>query len=104
MYNAELQQLREIAWFICTQLHCIFCRQPLISSHKLSFGHRRHPKFRTKLTIHHRDLDRKNNEPSNLALVHSDCHKRFHKLLEHGGSNGEKEKDATQKEEVKEVS
>jgi hypothetical protein len=87
MYNAELQMLREFAWFYLPRLTCYFCQKPLsILGLGMSFGHRRHPKVKVKITLHHIDGDRKNNSYANLTWAHSACHKRYHKqLLLHGG-------------------
>ncbi len=82
MYNAELQQLRELGWFLLPRLSCHFCHLPLIAAvPNLTFGHRRHHKIKGRLTIHHLDEDRSNNAYTNLVIAHSVCHIRHHHHL-----------------------
>lgn len=89
--KSELQMLREIAYFFLLfngrgtldiptdDYICMFCNKLLIpDDDTMTFGHRRHPKFPVKLTVHHLDEDRGNNRKYNLALVHTSCHKRYH--------------------------
>lgn len=86
MYNAELQMLREFAHSYLPRLLCYFCQKPLMERIVDTFGHRRHPKVKVKVTLHHINENRSDNAWDNLVWAHSACHKRFHKqLLQHGG-------------------
>ena len=86
-YNAELQMLREFAWFWMPKVNCYFCREPLIKAGSQSFGHRRHPKIRELVTLHHVDENRDNNTDDNLKWSHRSCHRKFHRELNtHGRS------------------
>jgi hypothetical protein len=80
-YNAELQMLREFAHFYLPRLLCYFCQKPLMEKQVETFGHRRHPKVRARITLHHIDEDRQHNDWINLSWAHSACHRRFHKQL-----------------------
>jgi hypothetical protein len=86
--KAELQMLRELAWLIFPAIACPFCHKPLLVRHlDMTYGHRRHPPVTTKLTVHHRDHNRENNNPGlivgggNLAPCHRQCHINYHANL-----------------------
>jgi len=58
---------------------CYFCGKPLlVRPDDMTFGHKRHPRVNTDITIHHIDEDRTNNDPSNLAECHDSCHRSHH--------------------------
>lgn len=79
--RSELQMLRELTWLMLTQYEatCMLCHEPLLlRPNGMTFGHRRHPKIPVRFTVHHVDHDRTNNQLSNLAIVHSGCHKKYH--------------------------
>ncbi len=84
-YNAELQMLRELVWLMFGQYNfanCVFCNKRLVEEPKgvnATFGHRRHTKVKALLTIHHVSEDREDNRLSNLVIVHTTCHKAYHK-------------------------
>ena len=86
--KAELQMLREAAWLIFPNLTCRFCNRSLFHRpNDMTFGHRRHQPVTMKLTVHHEDHNRENNNPGiipnggNLRLVHSSCHRQYHANL-----------------------
>jgi hypothetical protein len=101
MYNAELQMLREFFWFHGPNTLCVFCNKPLCERPpNMSFGHRRHPKVRVRITLHHNDEDRTNNADINLSDAHSACHRAFHKtLLLKGGLYDQESEEERQEEE-----
>jgi len=84
--KAELQMLREIAWFYLHDKKCYFCNGYLIDSPKriglpiegLTFGHRHHQRFPQDITLHHIDENRENNKPDNVVLCHDSCHRSHH--------------------------
>lgn len=77
--KAELQMLREMAWAFLSQIKCCFCSLPLVQREPgMTFGHRRHPSVKVKLTVHHRDRNRENNKPDNLGACHQACHIAHH--------------------------
>lgn len=82
-YNAELQQLREITYLLLGHkklVVCCFCGNPLLIARGINatYGHRRHTSITERLTVHHNDEDRENNDFSNLDLAHRECHKAYH--------------------------
>lgn len=89
--KSELQQLRELVWFMfgatpadqATHLagwkFCCFCRGPLLSRPlTMTFGHRHHPPVNADITLHHKNENREDNDPSNLDLCHDSCHRSHH--------------------------
>ena len=84
--KAELQQLREVAWFYLHNKKCYFCQGYLIDSPKrlgspiegLTFGHRHHTRFPQDITFHHIDENRDNNKPENVVPCHDSCHRSHH--------------------------
>lgn len=77
-YNAELQMLRELAFWSLPQMRCCFCNKLFMLPIGLTYGHRRHGKVHIKLAFHHMDNDRENNALENIGLCHSACHKKHH--------------------------
>lgn len=79
----ELYKLREIVHFLLQGKKCSICKKPLsataeaFNEHGNSVG----PKFADTLTIHHLDGNHENNEQSNKSLVHTPCHKSYHRRL-----------------------
>lgn len=87
--KAELQMLRELAWFIFgvnpevqfinMPRICGFCALPLLAPNPApTFGHRRHSAPPLDLTLHHVDGNRENNSRNNLDPCHDSCHRRYH--------------------------
>ena len=78
--KAEFQMLREIAWYFLPVTPCFFCHRRLIDDppNGSTFGHRRHPAIDGKITFHHKDHNRSNNDRSNLAPSHKLCHIQYH--------------------------
>lgn len=102
-YNAELQMLRELAYWILPQLSCHFCSEPLMTQkegERQGFGHRRHRKVHVVITFHHRDENRSNNSIlDNVKIAHPHCHRKYHNKGEwYAEGNGREVEEAGAKE------
>jgi len=80
--RAELNKLREIAWFVLRDQKCCFCHKPLLPKEKLKCqdGNGRGepmPEI-VRVTIHHRNGNHHDNRRTNKRLSHQPCHKRHH--------------------------
>jgi hypothetical protein len=81
--TSELRMLRELAWYLIhfKSTHCYLCLRrfdegaPPVA---FTFGHRRHPRLVTRISIHHENKDRQNNTFFNLFLCHKSCHEQHH--------------------------
>jgi hypothetical protein len=83
--KSELQQLREIAWFLLPMEVCYFCKERLITRPSdMTFGHRRHGPILVKISVHHKDHNRTNNIQYNLRLAHKRCHQAYHAEVNSG--------------------
>lgn len=82
-YNAELQALRELTYFMLPQLRCHFCEEPFLTyeqAERQGFGHRRHHKVAITFTLHHLDRNREHNSiERNIRIAHSTCHDAYHR-------------------------
>jgi len=77
--KAELQMLREMAYLLLPDIACFFCKKPLIERPPdITFGHRRHPPVKVKLTAHHRNHNREDNYRYNVQPCHQVCHQLYH--------------------------
>ena len=74
----EIRMLREFMYFWGPLLECKFCHKQLVPDPNVGFGHRRHPAVQVRLTVHHEDRNRMNNDRKNLSWAHTECHRRFH--------------------------
>lgn len=77
----ELGKCRELLWHLLEGKKCFFCKELLLPEgvpSYVKFGNASAPPMDMDFTIHHKDGNHQNNEPSNRALAHESCHKRFH--------------------------
>lgn len=76
----ELTMLRELCWLLIGlgNLKCYFCKCSMLNAARLTFGHHHHPPITSPITVHHIDENRDNNDFSNLALCHRECHHSYH--------------------------
>lgn len=74
----ELNKLREIARVALAGQRCYFCGKPLLAPADFAAGNGNGPPLTDKLTVHHKNEDHSDNRPSNHALCHQTCHKKYH--------------------------
>jgi hypothetical protein len=93
----ELAAARELLWFLLAKETCFFCKHSILTAEDrellrewVRFGNRQTPPCASILSIteHHLDGDHENNDPDNIALSHSCCHKRHHANEAFSGLNG----------------
>jgi hypothetical protein len=79
----EVGKMRELLWFLLNGKVCCFCKKPLLPkpSRKVRFGNASGEPFEVDITQHHHDEDHSNNDPSNIRLAHTTCHKRHHAVI-----------------------
>jgi len=82
--RSELRMLRMMMNHFGTATKCYFCKEPLLKLEDLIADDgtwhiiRGSIPIKTKLTIHHKDGNHKNNEESNRKPCHRTCHRSFH--------------------------
>lgn len=77
----ELGKGRELLWLLLVGKRCCFCRKLFLQNGIPAYvrlGNGSAPPLDLDITEHHKDEDHSNNDPKNLALAHSTCHKVFH--------------------------
>lgn len=86
----ELRQLREIAHFFLPQHTCWYCQKPLMVREFEDLGHSTPTPIAGEYTVNHNDghpngnkKGKRNNEFSNLSLMHRKCHKSHELKLRH---------------------
>ena len=88
--RSELRMLREMVWHFGLVTKCCFCKKPLLKFHnditgaiEPEFGESSCPPVKTKLAIHHKNENHKDNRNKNRRPCHSRCHRRHHIKLMH---------------------
>ena len=74
----EIRKLRELVNVLLRGKVCCFCDRPLVTDSTGFEGTSDGPKLVEQLSIHHRDGNHLNDDPSNHDLCHRQCHKRHH--------------------------
>lgn len=79
--SSKIRRLREWLWWIwgLEKPCCCFCKVP-IPVEDIILGD-----AKDKVLLHHKNNDRSNNSPRNLALTHRTCHRVFHRSHEWNG-------------------
>lgn len=79
LYSKIARQKEFLDWFFQKyEPKCHFCGEKLTAN---SFFRNKSGKDVDEFTIHHVDIDRNNNDISNLVIAHRGCHRKYHKSI-----------------------